>query len=77
MADKTSKVPENVAGKWYVDETCVPCVVCLEAAPSLLKWNADETKVYFWKQPTTPAEDNEAKEAMAICPTAAIGDDGD
>ncbi len=34
MADKTQKVPENVPGKWYVDDTCTPCHVCLDEARS-------------------------------------------
>ena len=58
MADKTQKVPQNVPGKWYVDETCTPCHTCMEEAANLLKYNEDETKVYFFKQPTTPEEED-------------------
>ena len=77
MADKTQRVPENVPGKWYVDDTCTPCHVCLDEAPDLLKYTEDESKVYFLKQPTTPKEEQAADAAMAICPTGAIGDDGE
>lgn len=77
MADKTMKVPENAPGKWYVDDTCVPCQTCLEEAPDLLKWNDDETKVYFVKQPATPEEEDAAGRARDVCPTGSIGDDGD
>ena len=56
MADKSIKQPENVPGKWYVDTTCVPCGVCVDEAPTLLKYNADQTYVYFQRQPATPAE---------------------
>lgn len=42
----------------------------------LLKWNDDETYVYFHKQPEGDVETNLAEEAMAVCPTAAIGNDG-
>ena len=77
MADKTQKVPENVPGKWYVDDTCTPCHVCLDEAPQLLKYTEDETKVYFFKQPEGETEDAAAQAAMAICPTGAIGEDGD
>jgi ferredoxin len=77
MADNTQKVPENMPGKWYVDDTCTPCHVCLDEAPQLLKYTEDESKVFFFKQPETPVEEQAADAAMAICPTGAIGDDGE
>jgi ferredoxin len=77
MADKTQKVPENVPGRWYVDDTCTPCHVCLDEAPQLLKYTEDETKVYFFKQPEGAEEDDAADRALTICPTGAIGQDGD
>src|SRR4051812_30960716 len=33
MADKTRKVPENVPGRYYVDDTCIDCDLCRETAP--------------------------------------------
>jgi len=77
MADKDAKLPENVPGKWYVDDTCTPCHVCLEEAPQLLKYNDDETYVYFFKQPEGEEEEDAAQNALDICPTGSIGDDGD
>ena len=77
MADKNSKQPETVPGKWYVDQTCVPCSVCLEEAPTLLKFNEDQTHVFFIKQPTTPEEEAAAQKALDICPTGSIGSDGE
>ena len=77
MADKTSKQPENVPGKWYVDQTCVPCSVCMEEAPTLLKWNEDQTHVFFAKQPSSPEEEAAAQKALEVCPTGSIGTDGE
>ncbi len=78
MADKSSKVSENVAGAWYVDSTCTPCRTCLEVdgADSLIKWNDAETYVFFHEQPADDAANAIADEMMAVCPTAAIGNDG-
>ncbi len=78
MADKTNKVPENVAGKFYVDQSCTPCHTCMsvDGADALIKYNDDETKVYFHKQPGTPAEEAIAEECLSVCPTQAIGKDG-
>jgi ferredoxin len=76
MPDKASKQPQNTPGAWYVDTTCTPCRVCLEEAPNLLKYNEDETAVYFFKQPETDDEKAAAQRAMEVCPTLAIGNDG-
>src|SRR6267142_1942659 len=76
MADKANKLPENVEGAWYVDNTCTPCRVCLDEAPNLLKYNDDETYVYFYKQPENDDETAAAQRAMDVCPTLAIGIDG-
>jgi ferredoxin len=78
MADNTSKVPENVAGAWYVDSTCSPCRTCLEVggADSLIRYNGDETYVFFHTQPADAAQTAIAEEMLAVCPQAAIGNDG-
>lgn len=76
MADKNGKQPLNVPGAWYVDATCTMCRTCLDAAPTLLKTNEDETAVYFAKQPVGDAELAAAQSSMEVCPTLAIGNDG-
>jgi ferredoxin len=76
MPDKESKQPQNVPGGWYVDLTCTVCRTCMEEAPNLLKYNDDETAVYFFKQPETPEETAAAQRALEVCPTLAIGNDG-
>ena len=77
MADSDRKLPENVPGKWYVDDSCTPCRVCLEEAPNLIRLNEDETYTYFFRQPANAQENAEAQRAMDVCPTLAIGNDGD
>ena len=76
MADKNIKQPENVPGKWYVDTTCVPCNVCLDTAPTLIKLSEDQSHVYFAQQPSNPAEETAAQAALEVCPTGSIGNDG-
>lgn len=46
-------------------------------ADDLLKYNDDETYVYFYKQPSSPEEVAVAEETLAVCPQNAIGSDGD
>ena len=77
MADKNSKQPENVPGKWYVDTTCVPCNSCMDEAGNLLKYSEDQSHVFFARQPASPAEEQQAQKAAEICPTGSIGNDGE
>jgi ferredoxin len=76
MADATNKYPENVAGKFYVDEQCIDCDLCRETAPANFKRNDDGGHSYVYKQPESPEEEALCKEAMEGCPVEAIGDNG-
>ncbi len=42
MADLDDKLPDNVAGKWYVDSNCIDCDVCRTTAPNNFEANEDE-----------------------------------
>jgi len=33
MPDKSAKLPENVPGKFYVDNQCIDCDACRATAP--------------------------------------------
>jgi hypothetical protein len=33
MADNTQRWEDNVAGRWYVDRTCILCSLCSDLAP--------------------------------------------
>ncbi len=81
MAELSLRNPENSPGRWYVDDTCTPCHTCIDiAGPDtnhpLMKYNADESKVYFAVQPSGAAQEEAAQEALDLCPTQAIGNDG-
>ena len=82
MADKTNKLADQAPGAWYVDDTCTPCHVCLdEAGPQagyeILRYNDDESRVLVVKQPVTADELDAAPPSPEICPTNAIGSDGE
>jgi ferredoxin len=76
MADKTNKVPENVAGRFYVDATCIDCDLCRETAPAHFIRQDDEGHSYVVHQPSSPAEEAACLAALEECPVEAIGDDG-
>ena len=76
MADASGKVAGNVAGRYYVDRSCVPCNLCIDEAPTLMRTSENEDFALFIRQPETPAEEAQARAALEICPSEAIGDDG-
>lgn len=77
MADKNDMWPENVAGKFYVDEQCIDCDLCRETAPDFFARSEDGGYSYVYKQPTTDEEIEQCMEALEGCPVEAIGEDGD
>ena len=76
MADKTQKQPENVAGKFFVDDQCIDCDLCRETAPTFFRRNEDGGYSYVYRQPATPEEEALCTEALDGCPVEAIGSDG-
>jgi ferredoxin len=77
MAVFKNKYPDNVAGKYYVDDQCIDCDLCRETAPDNFTRNEDGGYSYIYKQPTSPEEATLCKEAMEGCPVEAIGSDGE
>jgi ferredoxin len=77
MADKEDRNQENVVGKFYVDSSCIDCDLCRETAPQNFTRSDDEGYSFVYKQPTTPEEEEQCREAMEGCPVEAIGDDGE
>jgi ferredoxin len=77
MADKNQKVEENVAGRFYVDATCIDCDLCRETAPRNFVRQDEGGYSYVAHQPQDPAEEAACLAAMEECPVEAIGDDGE
>jgi ferredoxin len=77
MADPTTKVPENVPGRYYVDDTCIDCELCRETAPgNFERWDRGRYS-FVSRQPEGPEEELACRSAMEECPVEAIGCDGD
>ena len=77
MADPDDKIEENVAGKFYVDTSCIDCDVCRTTAPNNFEANEDEGYSYVVKQPEGDEEEAQCEEALESCPVESIGDDGE
>ncbi|HKU75570.1 MAG TPA: ferredoxin [Pyrinomonadaceae bacterium] len=77
MKTKISKHPQNVPGKYYIDEAnCVGCLLCVSEAPNNFKED-DGYKALVYKQPDTALERQQCLDALRDCPTWAIHDDGE
>jgi ferredoxin len=73
MAFPNDKLPENVAGKFYVDSQCIDCDVCRDTSPANFRRNDENGYSYVYKQPETPEEFELCREAFNACPVEAIG----
>jgi ferredoxin len=76
MAEPDVKWPENAPGRYYVDEVCIASEYCVSAAPRNFRMSEDG-HAYVFKQPETPEEEEQCRDAMAGCPVNAIGDNGE
>lgn len=71
MALPELRLAENVAGNFYVDNTCIDCDLCRQIAPEVFTSAGDQSVVY--RQPQTPAGELASLKALVTCPTASIG----
>ena len=77
MADFAQRLPGQVSGRFYVDDTCIYCDLCREMAPSVFRYVAGQGVAVVHRQPETDEELARAREAIEGCPTESIGSDGD
>jgi ferredoxin len=76
MADRNDRVPENVAGRFYVDATCIDCDLCRETAPRNFKRNDSQHRSFVFHQPLDATDEAACLAALEECPVEAIGSDG-
>jgi ferredoxin len=76
MADRNDRVPENVAGRFYVDATCIDCDLCRETAPRNFKRNETQHRSFVFHQPLDATDLAACLAALEECPVEAIGSDG-
>lgn len=76
MANFADRLPQNVAGRFYVDAQCIDCDLCRETAPNVFARHDESGFSYVYRQPLTPEDVALAEEALQGCPVEAIGNDG-
>jgi ferredoxin len=76
MANPIHKNPENVPGRFYVDDTCIDCDLCRSNAPDFFRREDSGGYSIVYRQPVTAEEILAADEALNGCPSDSIGNDG-
>ncbi|MBI2517282.1 MAG: ferredoxin [Opitutae bacterium] len=76
MALLADRLPKNVAGRFYVDSSCIDCDQCRTQAPDFFSRDEDAGTSLVCRQPVTPEEIALVQEAANGCATGSIGDDG-
>lgn len=76
MANLSDRLPENAAGRYYVDSSCIDCDQCRDLAPEFFARNDDNGTAYVTRQPATAEEIATVEDALAGCATESIGNDG-
>ncbi|MDZ4402022.1 ferredoxin [Prosthecobacter sp.] len=76
MPDPNNRHPENVPGRYYVDDTCIDCGLCPSTAPDFFRRHDEGGYSIVYRQPVTEVEVGLADEARLGCPTESIGNDG-
>ena len=71
MAKLARRLAENVAGDFFVDDTCIDCDACRQIAPATFRDHGEQSSVY--RQPETKEETRLALMSLVACPTASIG----
>ena len=71
MANPKKRLPQNVAGEFFVDSTCINCDACRQLAPATFADSGEYSFVFA--QPRTAEEQRQAVHALLACPTGSIG----
>ena len=72
MARASARLPENAAGDFFVDDTCIDCDTCRQVAPEVFA-QSRRSLAYVHAQPASAEARHRALMALVACPTASIG----
>ena len=54
MAEISERLPDNVPGKFFVDENCIDCDLCRQEASQFFVRNEEDGYTYVGRQPESP-----------------------
>lgn len=67
----------NAPGKYWVDGSCLICGLCTILAPKNFRFSEERVSCEVFKQPETPEEEAQVRDAMGQSCVQCIHDDGD
>ncbi|HEX9641588.1 MAG TPA: MBL fold metallo-hydrolase [Candidatus Krumholzibacteria bacterium] len=73
MAQLDRRLPSNVDGAFFVDDSCIDCGTCYWMAPTTFAREGSMSRVY--QQPEDAKPSRRAELALLACPTSSIGCD--
>lgn len=76
MANLADRHATNIAGRFYVDSSCIDCDQCRTEGPEFFARDEDTGFSRVYRQPATEDEIEKVREIADACPTGSIGDDG-
>src|SRR5437773_10058643 len=76
MSERNERLPQNVAGPYYVDSSCIDCDMCRSTAPDFFRRDEEIGMSVVYRQPVTEEERVLAEDAKESCPSESIGNDG-
>ncbi len=76
MADVSRKLPGNVPGPYYTDDSCIACEACVMEAPDHFRMQEDGEFAICYRQPANAQERQACENALNVCPVDAIGNNG-
>jgi ferredoxin len=76
MAILSDRLSTNIAGRFYVDASCIDCDQCRADFPEFFGRDSNNGTSFVLRQPVNPEEIAGLQQAAANCATASIGDDG-
>ena len=71
MAQVGRRLPQNAAGDFFVDDTCIDCDTCRALAPETFRDHGNQSSVHH--QPASADDRRRALRALVACPTGSIG----
>jgi len=71
MANIQRRLPENVPGDFFVDDTCIDCNTCSQLAPNVFREYDEYCSVH--QQPVDKDDEQLALMSLVACPTGSIG----
>jgi len=73
VARVAQRLPENVPGVFFVDDSCIDCDACRQIAPAVFARSPRLGQSYVAAQPASATAEARALMAVVACPTASIG----